>query len=147
MNKLNTIYKVNLVSDNNTLNSIIVFYGKSDIDKAELTELFKTDPNNEKFLDKYTGNPIFTSEELDFIKKNNSEVSFSNHQIHLDDTILSVKLKILMETQKDIAMEEMFLFCIKNETISHFCSLLIIISFKQGDYCFSLIHMSDDGFL
>lgn len=118
MNKLNTIYKVNLVSDNNTLNSIIVFYGKSDIDKVELTELFKTDPNNEKFLDKYTGNPIFTSEELDFIKKNNSEVSFSNHQIHLDDTILSVKLKILIETQKDIAMEEMFLFCIKNETIT-----------------------------
>jgi len=99
MNKLNTIYKVHLVSDTNTLKQVIVFYGASvnDIGKNVLRDTFLSEPTNDMFLDKYTGKPIFSDEELAFIKKQNVEVTFSEQQIHLDDSIVSVKLKILME--------------------------------------------------
>ena len=120
MNKLNTIYKVHLVSDTNTLKRVIVFYGAmaKDISKDVLSETFTSEPSNEMFLDKYTGKPIFSEQELAFIKTQNAEVTFSEHQIHLDDSIVSVKLKILMEMKKEVAMEEMFLFCLKDEIIT-----------------------------
>ena len=120
MNKLNTIYKVHLISDTNTLNKVIVFYGAmaNDIGKDVLSETFISEPSNEMFLDKYTGRPIFSEQELAVIKTQNAEVTFSEHQIHLDDSIVSVKLKILMEMKKDVAVEEMFLFCLKDEIIT-----------------------------
>jgi hypothetical protein len=120
MNKLNTIYKVHIVSDTNTLKEVIVFYGRSihDIGKDTLKEKFASEPSNDLFLDKYTGKPIFSEDEIEFIKKNNANVTFSEHQIHLDDSILSVKLKILIEMKKEVGTEEMFLYCLKNETIT-----------------------------
>ena len=96
MNRINNIYKVHLVKggDKTLPSKVIVFYGDNDTD---LKELFITDPNNKRFLDSATGKSIFSQEELERIKSENTDVFFSKQTIYLDDTILSIKIKILIE--------------------------------------------------
>lgn len=121
MNRINNIYKVHLVKggDKTLPSKVIVFYGEND---TELKELFMSDPNNKKFLDSATGNPIFSQEELERIKTSNIDVIFSKQTIYLDDTILSIKIKILielinMEEVNELSIDELFLFCMKSETM------------------------------
>ena len=51
------------------------------------------------------------------IKNKNIKVTFSNQSIYPDDTILTIKLKILEELKSETAIEELFLFCSKREQI------------------------------
>ena len=62
--------------------------------------------------------PIFSQQELDIVKPNVLDVVFSDQQIYIDDTILTIKLKILLELETRPAMEEMFMFCMKKDNIS-----------------------------
>ena len=121
MNRINNIYKVHLVKggDKTLPSKVIVFYGDNDTD---LKELFITDPNNKRFLDSATGKSIFSQEELERIKSENTDVFFSKQTIYLDDTILSIKIKILielmnMEEVNEMSIDELFLFCMKSETM------------------------------
>ena len=70
MNKLNTIYKIHLVSNTNTLKQVIVFYGASvnDIGKNVLRDTFLSEPTNDMFLDKYTGNPYSQTKNLRLLR-------------------------------------------------------------------------------
>ena len=79
----------------------------------ELNNQFVSDPTNSKFIDNGSGEPIFSSDELDHIKNKNIKVTFSNQSIYPDDTILTIKLKILEELKSETAIEELFLFCSK----------------------------------
>ena len=76
------IYKVNYVK-NGIIDSIYVF-------KKEKNK----DINN-----------FFTQEELQQISVNNTKVIYLNEAIHLDDTIGTVKIKILNQIKKKIALE------------------------------------------
>ena len=128
MNTINSIYKVHLVKGTHDKteglevereqDTIIVFFG-NDAEPNELKSLFASDPTNKKFLDKDTGNPIFTNEELEHIKNTNIDVVFSKQSIYLDDTIITIKIKILLEIGESskISIDEIFLFCSKKETL------------------------------
>ena len=77
----NPIYKVNYLVDGK-IDTIYVFFGKVIPDKKTQKSLFAE---------------IFTEEEIANINKNNVNIVFSDQQIHLDDTIGVIKLKILTE--------------------------------------------------
>ena len=65
---------------------------------------------------------IFTSEENQIIKQNKIKPFFSNQFIHFDDTIGTIKIKILndikIEQRKEYALEELYLYCQKEETLN-----------------------------
>jgi hypothetical protein len=105
------IYKINHLIDDNVIDTIYVFYGKNPSIK-NINELFKNDPSNHAFIN------IFNSEELTNITKNNIRVHFSEQQIHMDDTIGIIKIKILTELRKEYSLEEIYLFCLKEEILN-----------------------------
>lgn len=101
----NPIYKVNQIVDG-VIDSVYVFYGQPIIKK------------NEKEIVK----KIFTPTEIENIRN----IYFSEQQIHRDDTIGVIKLKILSELKKKCSLGEIYLFCQKIEylnSISIFQSL------------------------
>lgn len=119
MNNTSAIYKVNVVTARDTISKIVVFYGQSGDTPETMTALFQTDPDSERLLDRRTATPIFSASERSFIKKHAITVEFVQHQIHIDDTILSIKLKILLAMGADIGgIEEMYMFCLKSENIT-----------------------------
>jgi len=115
--KENPIYKVNHLSDAGTIKAIYVFYG-TNLEEDELTDLFKRDPQNPVFIDKNTGLPIFNSTELQNIIEQQIPVIFSEQQIHYDDSIGVIKLKIMAEFSNAFSLEEIYLFCMKDEILN-----------------------------
>ena len=85
---------------NGSINTIYVFNGKK---TKETKELF---------------DKAFTEEEREQIKKDNITVKFSEQQIHFDDSIGIIKIKILNELKKDISLDEIYLYCQKKETLN-----------------------------
>ena len=59
---------------------------------------------------------VFTEKEREQIKTDNITVKFSEQQIHFDDSIGIIKIKILNELKKDISLDEIYLYCQKKET-------------------------------
>jgi hypothetical protein len=95
------IYKVKLM-EKGRVKTIFVFYG----DKS---------PKNKQEL--YT--KIFSDEENAEIKKQKIPVKFSQHKIHFDDSIGTIKIKIVDELERsDISLEEIYLFCQKFELLN-----------------------------
>jgi len=99
---INPIYKVNYLVDG-VINTIYVFIGKKITKIGNDTDLFET---------------IFTEEENEIITKNKIQVVFSEQQIHPDDTIGVIKLKILNEIKDKASLDEIYLFCQKIETLN-----------------------------
>ncbi len=100
----NPIYKVNhIISDK--IHTIYVFLGdnKKPGNKLEEKELF---------------NNIFTNEDIDYITKNDVNIIYSEQQIHYDDQIGVIKLKILSEMKNLVSLGEIYLFCQKIETLN-----------------------------
>lgn len=107
------IFKVNKLSNKDTTDSIYVFYGSQFSEEIDdPTELFEEDPGNKAF------SQVFDKEELDFISKNNIEVIFVNQNIHIDDSIGVIKLKIFAAIEKTASMSELYLFCLKSEKLN-----------------------------
>ena len=90
------IYKVNRLKDSGTITSIHVFYGapaeslKLEEKEDNLDDLFAREPENPAFAG------IFNEEEMRNIKEVPIPVFFSVHQIHLDDNIETIKMKIAL---------------------------------------------------
>ena len=95
----NPVYKVKQLI-NGTINTIYVFNGKK---SEENEELFKK---------------VFTEEERQQIKSDKITIKFSDQQIHFDDSIGTIKIKILNELKKEIVLDEIYLYCQKNETLN-----------------------------
>lgn len=84
------IYKIKHLV-NNKVDTIYVFYGKKEKDIEE-----------ESFIKN-----IFTDKEYDEIKANKTKIIFSEQRIHSDDSIATIKIKILNEMKnKDISLDE-----------------------------------------
>ena len=115
--KENPIYKVNHLKDAGTIEAIHVFYGSS-LQEDDLDELFKRDPQNPAFIDKNTGQPIFNDDELQNIVEKQIPVIFSEQQIHYDDSIGVIKLKIMAEFSNTFSLDEIYLFCMKDEILN-----------------------------
>ena len=86
------IYKVKQLV-NGSINTIYVFNGKTPQENKE--ELFKN---------------VFTELEKQEIKSKNITVKFAEQQIHFDDSIGTIKIKILNELKKEIILDEIYLY-------------------------------------
>ena len=84
------VYKVNHLVDKDTIKNIFVFFGNN-LDIPNPNELFIKDQKNIIF------NDIFNEKELSKINENKTNVFFSKQQIHFDDSIGTIKTKILIE--------------------------------------------------
>ena len=97
----NKIYKVKKLV-NNKVQTIYVFHGIKENDNMD---------------------NIFNSKEHDEIKENGTNVIISNQTIHPDDSIATIKIKILNELLKkhkdtNVSLEEIYLFCKKIEKLN-----------------------------
>ena len=108
---MGTIYKI-AYNINNEITNYIVFSGsllKTDVDD-NIQKLFVDNPDHIMFQ------RIFDDEELSNIKEKNIQVYFSKHIIFIDDTIETVKHKLLLTMQeidsvKDtLSYEEIYMF-------------------------------------
>lgn len=104
------IFKISY-SNNNEIKKIYAFVGSEMNKQINLTELFERDKENEIFKS------IFNNEELNIIDKNNIPVKFCEERIYSDDTIETIKKKIIIEFDKKISFEEMYLFYKTNEEL------------------------------
>jgi len=95
------IYKVNKMV-NGTIDTIYVFNGDKNGSKNQ-KELF---------------NRIFTEEEIDMIQKHKIAVKFTEQSIHYDDSIGTIKIKILIELKKEYSIDEIYLYCQKIERLN-----------------------------
>jgi hypothetical protein len=103
------IHKVNYLTGVNRIQKIYVFYG----DKAnEVEKIFKSEPTNPTIKN------IFNDDELNYIQSQQIEVNFSNTMLHKDDTIGTIKAKIMHEMKNTFSIEEMFMFCVKEYTVN-----------------------------
>ena len=82
------IYKVNYIKKG-VINKIIIFSGK------------KVETDKEKY---------FSSKEWAEIQEKNIPIEFTEQQIHIDDNITTVKIKILEEFKSNMSFEEIYLF-------------------------------------
>jgi hypothetical protein len=99
--KHNFIYKVNyLVNDN--IDTIYVFYGKKTAKEKDQDIIKK----------------LFTEQEMVNFQTNKVTIKISEQQIHYDDTIGTIKIKILIELQKRICIEEVYLFSQQLDTLN-----------------------------
>ena len=128
--KLNSIYKVNHLVEENKLSKIIVFYGKH---PKDINTILMKDPNNELFIDNISRTNIFSKEEIENILSNKIQVIFSDQQIHFDDSIGSIKVKIFKEMKESVSLEEMYLFALKEELVNniHIYQSLVQTNFSQ----------------
>jgi len=86
------IYKVNYII-NGIIDTIYVFNGGKD-----------------KSI-----NQIFNDNEIENINTNKIKIVYSKQQIHLDDSIGMIKIKILNQLKKTISLDEIYLYCQKLE--------------------------------
>jgi len=86
---MDTVYKVCLLGKNNAVKEIIVFSKKENEDASE---------------------HIFNSKEETFIEENKIPVRFSNFVFHKDDSIATIKNKILNELNFIVSYHELYLF-------------------------------------
>ena len=104
MSKLYKIYHVT----NEKILKLYVFIGKKQLDDGtkteQLSELLKTNPEHELFP------LIFDKQELTNIIENNILVEFVPLLIHVDDTIETVKRKLLTILMDEFSFEEIYLF-------------------------------------
>ena len=119
----NPIFKINYLIGENKIHTIFVFYGQLEDSKSKksLESLFKTVPENQPFLDPINKNVIFSEKEMNDIREKSIPVIFSDQQIHLDDSIGSIKIKIINEflkINKRFSLEEVYLYCQKYEELN-----------------------------
>jgi hypothetical protein len=95
----NIIYKVKLII-NKKIDSVFIFNGQKN-------------KNNTQNLKN-----IFTEKELDEFQTD-TKIIFCDQRIHPDDSIITIKIKILNQfSKKDISLEEIYLFCQKIEKLN-----------------------------
>ena len=107
------IFKVNYLVNKNIIKKIFVFYGVN-LEISDPNELFQTEPNNDWFKQ------IFNSFELSKIKQDNIEVIFIKDSIHYDDSIGTIKLKIINAffPENTFSQEEVYLYCLKSVVLN-----------------------------
>jgi hypothetical protein len=98
-------YKIFKLKSNSEIDSVIVFYGGDS--QYDYNEIYKKNKQSSKIRD------LFSDIEWDIINQINIPIYFSELQIHIDDTMLDVKLKILKaynDFGSSFSEEEIYLF-------------------------------------
>jgi len=102
------IYKIFKLKNNSEIESVIVFFGNIyDDSQYDFNEIYKKNKKSTKIQE------FFSEIEWNVIMEKEIPVYFSGLQIHLDDTMLDVKLKIVKaynELDISFSEEEIYLF-------------------------------------
>ena len=97
---------------------IYVFLNNKWIQNSENTIQGLTDALKSKGHAKFIKDNIFTASELALVFDKNIPVTFIPHPIHIDDTIRTIKKKIIERTKLRISLPEIYLFAIKREKLN-----------------------------
>lgn len=117
-----TIYKINVLDNKNSVETIYVFLGFNS-SEDEISDL----NDSEKFIEMLTDEEdylinemlVFNKTEIETIKTNKIAVVFLNESIHSDDSIYSIKLKIIQNiSNQSFSIEEIYLFCYTEKTLN-----------------------------
>lgn len=113
---MSKVFKISYI-DNNDIKKIYVFLGEKEIsdgsdEDVDLFELFKREPSHPVF------EGMFTSSEIVIINEKNIEIKFCKEQIHIDDTIETLKNKLVKEFEQHLAFEEIYLFGKKKDELN-----------------------------
>jgi len=115
------IYKIAHTLENNDIKNIYVFYGAG---ATELNTLFQKDPSNSLF------GRIFSTLELFIVREKAIPVTFLPMGIFPDDTIETIKAKIIQFCGLNCAFSEMYLFAQQKEILN---SLRIFQTLTQNE--------------
>ena len=111
---MSDIYKI-IYLNGKIITKIHVFFGHHDIDNINLE--FKKNPANKLFEN------VFSNEELTKISSGNIQVEFIKMKIYIDDTISTIKKKIIqaysLHNDIGICFEEIYLFCKNVELLNN----------------------------
>ena len=108
------IFKVCNLSDNDNITKITVFIGSNKYNNS-LNELIKIRPITETIFKE-----IFSEAQITMLNSNTSViVEFTNQSIYLDDTIETIKKKIIKEYSRQIAFDEIYLFSSQIQTLDN----------------------------
>lgn len=107
---MSNIYKIIQLDKENKIRQITVYLGYNYYDN--INEDFSKDPNNSKFKD------YFDEELLNKIITNKLSVLFTRDSIHNDDTIETLKKKII-KLNDSISFEEIYLFYKKIQDVNN----------------------------
>ena len=99
---MSQIYKIAHLK-NNSIEKMYIFIGKTEYNKDELNKLFETDPKNKVFSK--IGYNSFKD-----ILNDNTKIEFILDIIHHDDSVETIKKKILKTTNINFSFYEMYLF-------------------------------------
>lgn len=109
------MFKINYIV-NDKIEKIYVFFGSNKIsdgvNTVEPNQLYKIEPSNPLFKN------IFSKEEQDNITKENIDVEIVEEYIHLDDSIDTIKKKIIGVFSNSIIYEEIYMFYIQNTMLN-----------------------------
>ena len=102
-----SVYKIYHTNNNNEYKNIYCFVKnlliEEEIDIETIEKLFDTDIENKIFID------IFSKEEINLFKKSKPNIIFLDEQINFDDTIETIKKKILKYI-RDLSFKELYLY-------------------------------------
>ena len=110
---MSDIYKI-FQTVNNEIENIYVFIGERLVGKEDIdiASLFNLEPENALFSD------VFSHEELFIVNKDKTKVKFIKDQIHLDDTIETIKKKYLRAAVgKEATYSGLYLFAKTKEQL------------------------------
>jgi len=111
------IYKIVKINKDKT-DAIYVFYGNY-LDDENPNEQFKNATEETDFFHPQKKTIIFTREQVTKIHLNSTPVFFLKQQIHLDDSIATIKIKMVKELNHVFSMEEIYFFCQQFQTINN----------------------------
>jgi hypothetical protein len=105
---MSQIFKVSLLNNDKSVKKIYAFVGSRFDYNPEISgnveDLFAEDPNHEIF------SAVFTDYEKGVIAEEAIDVSFVKEALYLDDTLGTIKLKLLNAIDESVSVEEMYLF-------------------------------------
>ena len=105
---MSQIFKVSLLNNDKSVKKIYAFVGSRFDYNPEISgnveALFAENPNHEIF------SAVFTDYEKGVISEEAIEVSFVKEALYLDDTLGTIKLKLLNAIDESVSVEEMYLF-------------------------------------
>jgi hypothetical protein len=115
-------YKIFQLKNETDIERIIVFYGDTRIDDLDLNEVYQRDRNS-NIIQKIIQD-IFSDSEKKIMSLAVKDINiyFSRQQIHLDDTISDIKLKITYAINELlsqlISYDEIYIYCQKLQKIN-----------------------------
>ena len=113
---MSQIFKVSLLDNDKSIKKIYAFVGSRFEYNPDITDdllnLFNQNPGHEIF------SLIFTDHEKQIIEDENIEIVFVKDSIYLDDTLGSIKLKILNALEGMLSVEEMYLFTVVEKNLN-----------------------------